>query len=299
MLTKKSSVSQLVFEPEGITYLENITIFEDGKLLGRIRPIRRVVTQQNRNEIYAEISRGEWDDETEYTEGDVIFYEGGYYIALQNSTNVEPTETLYWEELPLETEEEAEIKAVREAISAYKQDRLRELDEASAQKYSDLIPMWEPWIRAKEHIVYKYDDKFFLVRTPHITQPTWTPDVAVALWQRVHLGDTPPEWTQPLGAHDAYPYGFTVIHGGSTWTSNIDANVWEPGAGDLWTEVAGEEEEPGGEEPDGPEPWVQPTGDHDAYNAGATVTHNGQTWVNIHGDGNVWEPGVFGWEVVE
>lgn len=41
--------------------------------------------------------------------------------------------------------------------------------------------------------------------------------------------------------------------------------------------------------------WVQPTGSHDAYPAGAEVTHNGRHWLNSHGDGNVWEPGVFGW----
>lgn len=44
-----------------------------------------------------------------------------------------------------------------------------------------------------------------------------------------------------------------------------------------------------------PEPWVQPTGAHDAYDAEAIVLHNGAVWGNTHGDGNVWEPGVFGW----
>jgi hypothetical protein len=41
--------------------------------------------------------------------------------------------------------------------------------------------------------------------------------------------------------------------------------------------------------------WVQPQGGHDAYVAGAEVMHNGTHWVNTHGDGNVWEPGVYGW----
>jgi hypothetical protein len=47
--------------------------------------------------------------------------------------------------------------------------------------------------------------------------------------------------------------------------------------------------------PDTTPPWVQPTGAHDAYPAGAQVTHNGRLWENVHGDGNVWEPGVYGW----
>ena len=43
-------------------------------------------------------------------------------------------------------------------------------------------------------------------------------------------------------------------------------------------------------------PWVQPIGAQDAYSIGDQVTHNGQTWTSTHDD-NVWEPGVFGWEV--
>ena len=54
---------------------------------------------------------------------------------------------------------------------------------------------------------------------------------------------------------------------------------------------------------DDPPAWVQPTGGHDAYPAErldgepTRVMHNGQVWLNTHGDGNSWEPGAFGWEV--
>ena len=42
--------------------------------------------------------------------------------------------------------------------------------------------------------------------------------------------------------------------------------------------------------------WVQPLGQHDAYNTGDRVIHDGQVWVsNI--DGNVWAPGVHGWSL--
>lgn len=37
--------------------------------------------------------------------------------------------------------------------------------------------------------------------------------------------------------------------------------------------------------------WVQPTGAHDAYPAGAIVSHGGKLWVNILTKLNVWEPG--------
>jgi|GEM_PF-2613846 len=47
--------------------------------------------------------------------------------------------------------------------------------------------------------------------------------------------------------------------------------------------------------------WIQPTGAHDAYPATdaagrpTRVEHNGRNWQNAHGNGNIWEPGSFGW----
>ena len=43
--------------------------------------------------------------------------------------------------------------------------------------------------------------------------------------------------------------------------------------------------------------WVQPTGAQDAYNAGDKCSHNGKHWVS-NLDGNVWEPGIYGWSEV-
>ena len=43
--------------------------------------------------------------------------------------------------------------------------------------------------------------------------------------------------------------------------------------------------------------WVQPTGEHDAYSVGDKVIFEGQVYVCIV-DNNVWEPGVYGWEIV-
>lgn len=40
--------------------------------------------------------------------------------------------------------------------------------------------------------------------------------------------------------------------------------------------------------------WVQPLGAVDAYARDDTVFHNGFIWVSDI-DGNVWEPGVYGW----
>ena len=86
-------------------------------------------------------------------------------------------------------------------------------------------------------------------------------------------------WTQPQGAHDAHPEGWTVIHNGKTWISLIPANVWEPGTSG-WREVTD----------DGvPAESVQPTGGHDAYLKGERVTFEGAVWESVI-DGNVWSP---------
>ena len=55
----------------------------------------------------------------------------------------------------------------------------------------------------------------------------------------------------------------------------------------VWARV----DDPGEEWPE----WRQPLSAEDAYSAGAKVSHQGKHWINTHGDGNVWEPGVYGW----
>lgn len=65
---------------------------------------------------------------------------------------------------------------------------------------------------------------------------------------------------------------------------------WEPpSVPALFTEIA----KPG-EIPD----WKQPTGAQDAYEAGDKVRHIGSVWMS-NVNNNVWEPGVYGWSVIE
>ena len=87
-------------------------------------------------------------------------------------------------------------------------------------------------------------------------------------------------WTQPQGAHDAYPEGWTVTHNGKTWESITPANVWEPGTSG-WREAFSDG--------DAPAEWVQPSGEHDAYREGERVTFEGEVWESTI-DGNVWSP---------
>lgn len=89
-----------------------------------------------------------------------------------------------------------------------------------------------------------------------------------------------PDWRQPEGAHDAYPQDAIVRHAGALWHSTVADNVHEPGTSGWHRH---------GPPEDGPQPWVQPSGGHDAYAQGDRVTHDGATWESDV-DGNTWEP---------
>lgn len=99
------------------------------------------------------------------------------------------------------------------------------------------------------------------------------------------------EWVQPTGAHDAYPADWKVVHGGQTWTSLLDGNVWEPG-------VSGWRPEP--QDEGGVPEFVQPTGAHDAYQAGDLVMFEGSVYESTI-DGNTWSPTEYpqGWKKVD
>lgn len=66
---------------------------------------------------------------------------------------------------------------------------------------------------------------------------------------------------------------------------------WNPGsAPSLWARVLIED-------PDVVPDWVQPDSTN-PYAKGDRVTHNGHLWESTV-DGNVWEPGVYGWTMIE
>lgn len=99
-----------------------------------------------------------------------------------------------------------------------------------------------------------------------------------------------PEWA----AGQAYTAGYKVQRSGKLWRclqDHTSQDGWEPdSAPSLWAKVLIPDETvvPEWEQPDSTNP----------YSAGDKVTHNGKTWVSDI-DNNVWEPGVYGWTVVQ
>ncbi len=107
------------------------------------------------------------------------------------------------------------------------------IDEVTATEHTEIFAAWEPDVQYESGNLRRYpesDGKLYKCIQAHKSQTDWTPDVAVSLW--VVAGDPAeewPEWSQPIGAHDAYMSGDKVSHNEKHWVSDYDNNVWEPG----------------------------------------------------------------------
>ena len=115
-----------------------------------------------------------------------------------------------------------------------------EIDEVTATEHVDVF---EQWAYPKAYSVGKIvqdGGKLYKCVQAHTSQADWPPADTPALWKKI--GDPTeeyPAWSQPLGAHDAYPLGAKVSHNGKKWVSDIANNVWEPGVYG-WSEVTDE-----------------------------------------------------------
>lgn len=129
------------------------------------------------------------------------------------------------------------ITAVKKMLSS----STEELSDEEAIDVAALFPTWasklDQEVTAGERLWY--DGKLYKVLQPHTTQADWTPDVTPALYAEVSIEEWP-DWEQPLGSEDAYAKDDKVSHAGKHWISQVDGNVWEPGAAGteaLWREV--------------------------------------------------------------
>jgi hypothetical protein len=107
--------------------------------------------------------------------------------------------------------------------------------DEGAEQATELFPLWaEGAAYTVDHKV-RYSGLLYRCVQAHASQAGWTPDVTPAMWVRTSTEDWS-EWILPAGAHDAYAKGAKVSHSAKHWTSDVDANVWEPGVYG-WTEV--------------------------------------------------------------
>lgn len=109
-------------------------------------------------------------------------------------------------------------------------------EDATALELIELFPAYKAGTAYAVGDRIRYGGKLYRVVQAHTSQTDWAPDGTPALYTQITL-DEWPDWVQPTGAHDAYAAGAKVKHGGKRWVSDVEANVWEPGAYG-WTEVS-------------------------------------------------------------
>lgn len=110
------------------------------------------------------------------------------------------------------------------------------LDDEQAMEVATVFPSWESGKAYKtgERLAYGEngvgDPQLFQVLQDHTSAAEWTPDTAVSLYKKIGISPSGyPEWSQPVGASDAYNQGDIVSYNAELWISDINANVWAPG----------------------------------------------------------------------
>lgn len=103
------------------------------------------------------------------------------------------------------------------------------LDEVTATEHLDVFAQWEPNIQYSVGNLRAYQDKLYKCLQAHTSQEDWTPDSTPALWKEAgNPADEWPQWSQPIGAADAYMKGDKVSYNNEHYISDIDNNVWAP-----------------------------------------------------------------------
>lgn len=93
-------------------------------------------------------------------------------------------------------------------------------------------------------------------------------------------------------AKDVFSYGVNGVEDPQLYQvlqEHTSSETWPPDISPSLYKAIGVTE-------DGYPEWVQPVGASDSYNKGDVVSRNGVVWRSTV-DNNVWEPGVYGWEV--
>lgn len=114
---------------------------------------------------------------------------------------------------------------------------LRKAIETSSAALSDeialtaveLFPQWKSDYHYQINDRIQYNKVLYKVLQEHDSQANWTPDNSPSLFTRVLVIDNQIlEWQQP-DSTNPYMKGDKVLHNNSTWISDVDNNVWEPG----------------------------------------------------------------------
>lgn len=104
------------------------------------------------------------------------------------------------------------------------------IDAVTAGEHKSLFDEWRPNMTYTTGQYRNHGDKLYRCVQDHTSQEGWEPDVAPSLWVvAADPAEEWPEWSQPVGTHDAYAVNAKVSHNGKHWVSDVDNNTWEPG----------------------------------------------------------------------
>ena len=156
--------------------------------------------------------------------------------------------------IELTSEEIADIEAEAAKIEAYErtcpltaeevyamlirqQINTMTVDDNTALRMVEFYPEWASGTAYTVGYKVQYKGTLFKVLQDHTSHGGWEPNNAPSLWAKVLIPDENviPEWEQP-DSTNPYMAGDKVTHNGKTWVSDVDNNVWEPGAYG-WVEI--------------------------------------------------------------
>lgn len=106
----------------------------------------------------------------------------------------------------------------------------RLLTDEQALEAAAIYPAWDGEAAYEKDDRVRYGERLYRCLQAHTAQADWTPTAAVSLWAKVLTSETGEAlpWEQPESTNP-YMEGDRVTHGGKTWVSTVDNNVWEPG----------------------------------------------------------------------
>lgn len=104
------------------------------------------------------------------------------------------------------------------------------LDDTTISEHTDIFPKWdENWTGKKGSILFDNGRLYRLIHDIGKGQNV-KPSDNPSIWTPIgNPNNDFNEWSQPLGAHDAYSKNDKVSHNNKKWISTVDNNVWEPG----------------------------------------------------------------------
>ena len=103
------------------------------------------------------------------------------------------------------------------------------LTDEQAGLIPSVWPLWDVYVQYTAGTRVTYNNIVYKCLQNHTSQTDWAPDLAPSLWAKCLAdSDTISEWEQP-DSTNPYMKGDKVTHNGSTWVSDVDNNVWEPG----------------------------------------------------------------------